>query len=183
MTKQKKIGSSYLIVSTLGENNPNALLLITEQIAESHCSIVECKASHLGEHLAGYFLLKGKWNQIAKAESILTHYAKTNAPLDIKLSRTSFEKINNQVMRYIVYAIALDEPSLVNQITEFFTNQNVTIHELNTHTYKARITEIPMFSLTMQISVATDFHIADLRDAFLTFADSLNIDAIMEPDK
>jgi len=40
-----------------------------------------------------------------------------------------------------------------------------------------------MFSVNMSIGIPSDVHIAGLRDEFMEFCDSLNLDAVMEPIK
>ena len=40
-----------------------------------------------------------------------------------------------------------------------------------------------MFSVQMIVNVPTRIHLAQLREEFMDFCDSLNLDAIMEPVK
>lgn len=183
MTKTKKIASSFLAVAVLGENTLQLLNQMTEIISSANCTVINFSATVLGEQLAAHLLISGKWNQVAKAETLLSNFGKTNTALHIKLQRTEVQRPDCTSLPYSIYAIAVDGPGIIHKLIEFFAEQSIAISEINSHTYKARTTATPMLSLTMQIQISTDLHLADLRDSFMVFCDNFNIDAIMEPDK
>ena len=51
-------------------------------IRDCNCSIIEIRSSQLSHAAAGYILIQGNWNQIAKVEGTLEHIEKR---LDIKI--------------------------------------------------------------------------------------------------
>jgi glycine cleavage system transcriptional repressor len=52
-----------------------------------------------------------------------------------------------------------------------------------TASYAAAHTGAPMFSVHMSVGIPADLHIAALRDEFMDFCDSMNLDAVLEPIK
>ena len=65
----------------------------------------------------------------------------------------------------------------------FFSDKNINIEDMTTSSYAAAHTGTPMFSVRMNIGIPADIHIAALRDEFMDFCDSMNIDAVLEPIK
>ena len=61
--------------------------------------------------------------------------------------------------------------------------KNINIEDMTTNCYAAAHTGTPMFSVRMSIGIPANIHIAALRDEFMDFCDSMNIDAVLEPIK
>jgi len=57
------------------------------------------------------------------------------------------------------------------------------VGEVATRSYTAAQTGAAMFSLQMMINVPNRIHISQLREDFMDYCDSLNLDAILEPVK
>ena len=55
--------------------------------------------------------------------------------------------------------------------------------EMSTRSYAAAHTGTPMFALHITANIPASQHIAGLRDEFLDFCETLNMDATMEPTK
>ena len=55
--------------------------------------------------------------------------------------------------------------------------------EVSTRSYAAAHTGAPMFAVQIVINVPGKLHVAQLREEFMDFCDSLNLDAILEPVK
>ena len=79
--------------------------------------------------------------------------------------------------------MCLDQQGIVYQLTGFFIERDIEIAELNTRSYPAAHTGAPMFAVLMAIKIPAQAHISTLREEFLEFCDSINLDAIMEPVK
>ncbi len=62
----------------------------------------------------------------------------------------------------------------------FFASRGVDIGEVATRAYAAAHTGAPMFSVQMIVNVPTRIHVSQLREEFMDFCDSLNLDAILE---
>jgi glycine cleavage system transcriptional repressor len=84
---------------------------------------------------------------------------------------------------YSVEAVSIDQPGIVHQVANFFSGRNINIQEMQSMRYAAAHTGTPMFTMQILISIPADVHIASLREDFLDFCETLNIDATMEPLK
>ncbi|RMD68932.1 MAG: glycine cleavage system protein R, partial [Gammaproteobacteria bacterium] len=69
------------------------------------------------------------------------------------------------------------------EVADFFARRRINIQELNTDSYRAPHTGTPIFNMTMRVDIPADTSIGALREAFMTFCDELNLDAVMEPVK
>lgn len=179
----KPAKNHYLAVTTLGKDKPYVINQVTDAIASTGCNVHECRVTALGQLWAGHFFISGHWNEIAKAETLLPKVSK-QYELSTNIKRTDNPlDPNKNCLPYAIYVVALDEAGTIAQITNFFSEQDIHILELNCHTYIARQTQARMLSLNMVISIPEDVHIADIRDRFTEFCDDLNFDAIIEPEK
>ena len=71
---------------------------------------------------------------------------------------------------------AMDHPGIVSGVTRFFSDRSVNIRELTTETTRAAHTGAPVFNLTMELEVAADDLIGDLREAFVAFCAAESLD-------
>jgi glycine cleavage system transcriptional repressor len=83
----------------------------------------------------------------------------------------------------MVEVVAMDHPGIVHSLAGFFSQRDINIEDMVTSTYAAAHTGTTMFSVSMSVGIPTDIHIASLREEFMEFCDSLNLDAVMEPIK
>jgi len=133
----------------------------------------------LGGEFAVIMMVSGAWDAIAKLENSLPALSK-----ELKLTTTikhTQERDSSPSLAYSVNVVALDNPGIVHEIAQYFSQQNINIDDLQTGTYSAPHTGTQMFNLNMTIRLASDTHIASLREAFMDFCDELNLDAIIEP--
>ena len=65
----------------------------------------------------------------------------------------------------------MDHPGIVHQVANFFSSQNINIHNLDTFTERAPHTGTPIFSLGMEVEVPPEIRIVELRDDFFYFCD------------
>ena len=70
----------------------------------------------------------------------------------------------------------MDHPGIVSGVTRFFSERGVNIRELSTETVRAAHTGAPVFNLMMEIEVADDSGIDDLRDGFEAFCAAEGLD-------
>jgi glycine cleavage system transcriptional repressor len=73
--------------------------------------------------------------------------------------------------------------SEVAGLSGFFASRSIDIIEVSTRGYPAAHTGAPMFAVQMIINVPSKLQVAQLREEFMDFCDSLNLDAILEPVK
>ena len=86
---------------------------------------------------------------------------------------------------YLPYKIAinnLDEPGLLQKITEFFALQELTIQDLNATTYVAEF-GAELAQIDIKIKIPSDIHIPSLREQFDVLCYNENLDASLTPHK
>src|SRR2546429_4155173 len=71
----------------------------------------------------------------------------------------------------------------VSGLSGFFATRGIDIAEVSTRSYPAAHTGAPMFAVQMIVNVPSRIHVAHLREEFMEFCDTLNLDAILEPVK
>jgi glycine cleavage system transcriptional repressor len=99
------------------------------------------------------------------------------------VQRTGAKSSAAQMLPYVVEVVSADKPGVLYQLAEFFSTRGITVEQLTSSRYKAMQTGTEMFSAQITIGIPAKTHIASLRDDFLEFCDSLNLDAIMDPMK
>ena len=72
---------------------------------------------------------------------------------------------------------------MVSAIAGFCSSRGIDIAEVATRSYPAAHTGEQMFSVQMVVNVPSRLHLAHLREEFMEFCDSMNLDAILEPVK
>ena len=103
--------------------------------------------------------------------------------LTILTKRTAGQRQEQSSLPYTVNVVSLDHPGIVSHLAEFFSNRNINIQDLYTDSYPAAHTGTPMFTATLTVNIPGNISIAGLREEFLDFCDSLNLDGILEPSK
>jgi len=71
----------------------------------------------------------------------------------------------------------------VHHLASFFSQRNINIEDMSTSSYAAAHTGTPMFAVHMSVGIPAEIHIAALRDEFMEFCDTMNLDAVLEPIK
>ncbi len=178
----KQNNAQYLVISALGKDRPGIVNRITSPITDSGCNIADSRMSILGGEFAIQMLVEGPWNAISKLEQQLPAL-EAELELTIISKHTEHESDKSNIMPYAVNVIALDHPGIVNQLAGFFSGRNINIHDLYTDSYRAAHTGTQMFSANMTVHIPADVPIAQLREEFLDFCDSMNLDAALEPLK
>ncbi|HVV68948.1 MAG TPA: ACT domain-containing protein [Gammaproteobacteria bacterium] len=164
---------------------PNQQLVIKQLvylIAKNQCHIEESRFAFLGGEFAGVLRIAGNWNSIAKLEAALNNISPEHL-IKIEVKRSETAKIEGKFLPYMAQVIALDTPSLVYEITHFFSDQSIQIIDLQTDPFKTNHANTMMLTLSMRINVPAHINIADLREQFMVLCDELNVDGILEPEK
>jgi glycine cleavage system transcriptional repressor len=174
--------NSHLVISALGNDRPGIVNQLSKAIYELDCNITDSRMTVLGGEFAVLLLVAGPWNQLAKLED---HVPELQEKLDLRVTtkRTEERTGNANLLPYGVDVVSLDHPGIVYSLASFFSDKNINIEDMTTSSYAAAHTGTPMFSVRMSIGIPADIHIAALRDEFMEFCDSMNIDAVLEPIK
>jgi glycine cleavage system transcriptional repressor len=175
-----------LSITALGSNQINFIVEILPAIRDCNCSILEIRSSRLGKSAAAYLLVQGNWNQVAKLESTLDSIQKR---LDIKLNvlrpeqKDKEKEKDKDCLPYSLETISLDRDNVVESITSFLFDREISIEEISGSSYQAAYIQSAVFSTKFIILIPSQLPLLTLREEFLDFCDQLNIDAILEPVK
>lgn len=174
--------NNQMVLSALGKDRPGLVDQLTGAIFDLDCNISDSRMTVLGGEFAILLLVEGPWNQLARLESHIPDLEK-NLGLTIISRYTEPAEAPEESLPYTVDVVALDHPGIVHNLAAFFSQRNINIIDLNTTRYAAPHTGTAMFAVHMNIGVPARSAIGELREEFLEFCDSLNLDAVMEPYK
>lgn len=172
----------HLAVSAVGTDRTGIVHELSRVITECGGSISESRMANLGAEFAMLLLISGNWHSLAKLETELKKLGET-AGLTINVKRTEPRGARTDMVPYSVDVVCVDQTGIVTSLAGFFSSRSIDIAELATRVYSAAHTGATMFSVQMIVNVPTRIHLAHLREEFMDFCDSLNLDAIMEPVK
>jgi glycine cleavage system transcriptional repressor len=165
----------HLAVSAIGNDRTGMVHELTRVISDCGGNIAESRMAALGSEFAMLLLVSGNWHTLARIESELVRLAET-AALSVHVKRTD-------MLPYSVDIVSLDQTGIVAGLSGFFASRGIDICEVSTRSYAAAHTGAPMFAVQIVINVPGKLHVAQLREEFMDFCDSLNLDAILEPVK
>jgi glycine cleavage system transcriptional repressor len=172
----------HLAVSAIGGDRTGMVHELTRVISECGGNISESRMASLGTEFAMLLLVSGNWHALAKLETELKRLAETSN-LSIHLKRTEPRAARTDMLPYSIDVVCLDQTGIVSGLSGFFSSRGIDIAEVSTRSYPAAHTGAPMFSVQMIVNVPSRIHVAHLREEFMEFCDSLNLDAILEPVK
>jgi glycine cleavage system transcriptional repressor len=172
----------FLAVSALGKDRAGLAHDVVRTIADCGASINESRMVCLGGEFAMQMLVTGNWHCVARLESELARLAETHS-LSLQLKRTEARGLREDHIPYSIDVIGPDQPGIAAGLAGFFTSRSVEISEVATRSYAAMQTGAHMFSVQMMVNVPTRIPIAQLREDFMDYCDSQNLDAILEPVK
>ena len=172
----------HLAVSAIGSDRTGMVHELTRVISECGGNITESRMASLGTEFAMLLLVSGNWHALAKLETELKRLAETNG-MSVHLKRTEPRSPRTDMLPYSIDVVCLDQSGIVSGLSGFFSSRGIDIAEVSTRSYPAAHTGAPMFSVQMIVNVPSRIHVAHLREEFMEFCDSLNLDAILEPVK
>jgi glycine cleavage system transcriptional repressor len=173
---------NHLLVSALASNEVPLATMLTRRVLDAGCNLLEARVAQLGREVSVQLLAAGSWDAIVKFESALQRVAREES-IQLTVKRTASRVLTNNAMPYAVEVVAADKPGILFSLCEFFARRGISIEALTCGRYKAQITGADMFQAQASIGVPQNTHIAALRDDFLEFCDSQNLDALLEPIK
>jgi len=171
-----------LAITVLGNKSNDFLAETLSAISACQCSILELRTSNLMQITALYLLMDGNWNHIAKLEGMLDVIAKRLA-LQISFLRPESESSMPEGVPYMLETISMDKKDLLFAVTAFLLERGIVIEEITASRHQAAFFNNIVFSSKFILLAPDDVRILTLREEFLDFCDTLNIDAILEPIK
>jgi len=173
---------NHLVISALGNDRPGIIDELSKAVYDLGLNITDSRMTVLGGEFAILLLVDGQWNQLAKLETTVSELEQ-QLGLTIITRRTEPKTVGANLLPYAVEVVSLDHPGIVHHLARFFSERGINIEELTTSSYAAAHTGTPMFAVQMHVGIPSDLHIAAIRDEFMGFCDSMNLDAILEPLK
>ena len=172
----------HLAISAIGADRTGMVHELTRIISDCGGNIAESRMAALGSEFAMLLLVNGNWHALARIESELARLAESSS-LSVHLKRTEPKATRTDMLPYSVDIVSLDQAGIVAGLSGFLAGRGIDVSEVSTRAYAAAHTGAPMFAVQMVIQVPTKLPIAQLREEFMEFCDSLNLDAILEPVK
>ena len=173
---------NYLVISALGKDRPGIVDELSRTILDEGCNIADSRMTVLGGEFAIMLMVDGNWNTLTKLEDAVPEL-ENKLGLTIIAKRTGDKQSGDALLPYGVEVVAMDHPGIVHHLASFFSKRDINIEDLSTSSYAAAHTGTPMFSVQMTVGIPSTIHIATLRDEFMEFCDSMNLDAVLEPIK
>ena len=171
-----------LTISALGNQSAHFIAEIIAAVTSCESKVLELRTSRLAQVTATYMLVEGNWNHIAKLESILEGLQK-RLEINIQTLRTESHHKESEGIPYSLETISLDRDNVIEDITSFLFDREISIEEINASSYQAPYIQTPIFSTKFILCIPPEVRLLALREEFLDFCDNLNIDAIIEPIK
>jgi len=172
----------FLAISAIGKDRPGLAYDLVHTIAECGAGISESRMLPLGGEFAMQLLVSGNWHAVARVESELARLAES-AGLALNLRRTEPRTLREDHIPYSIDVIGPDQNGIVAGLAGFLTARQIEIAEVASRGYAAAQTGAAMFAVQMMINVPARQPIAGLREDFMEYCDSQNLDAILEPVK
>lgn len=171
-----------LIISVIGSDQALMLTQLCTFTSKYNGNIEYSNMASFGNEFVLTLLVTGQWNTIAKLEAALPGLEKNlNSPILYK--RVAVEKNTETFLPYIIEVIALNHPGILQEITEFFVEQNIPIASMHTQIEPIKNSDARLFSLNMKILIPGDISISEMREQFILLCDDFNLDGVMEPEK
>lgn len=172
----------YLILTAIGRDSSGTLAHLSKVFAKHQCDIIETKLQRVGQDLILLIALKGSWHAIAKLEAHLPTLEK-RTHLSFQSKRTENPSILPEGLPYQAHIIGEDKPGILAALLQFFSKHHIDIDQFSAETFTPPKTRTSMCSLTMLVRIPIGSHLANVRDAFLTFCEEKNLDAMLDPLK
>jgi glycine cleavage system transcriptional repressor len=174
--------SSLIVISAIGSDRPGIVQALSGAVLARDGNILDSRMTVLGGEFAVLMLVSGNDSSLARLEQD-RESLEQSLDLQLTLKRTRQREPGRQALPYHVEVVAMDHPGIVHDIANFFSGRGINIDDLHTGTYAAPHTGTPMFSLHMTLSVPAEESIPKLRDAFMDFCESRNLDANLTPHR
>lgn len=176
------MSEQHLVITCVGKDRLGLVDQLTDVILQANGNLIDSRMTVLGEDFAIITLVSGSWDTIAKLEDSLKSLAEKET-LNITTRRTELKQEQSASMPYLIDAVSVDSPGIVNRMAEFCATHQINIEDLSTNRYAAPHTGTPMFAVHMTIAVPGEIHLTTLREDFFNFCDENNLDAMIEPIK
>lgn len=173
---------TFLVLQAFGTDKPGALESLSKVCAQAGCQILDSRWVVLGDTFSFGALLRGSWSAVAKLEAGLPKLEK-KLNSSIIFRRTEPTAHTTKALPYAIEVISAERPGVIQDVTSFLVSQKIGIVDMQSETYAAPRTTLPMLLLKMTVSIPAKRSISLFRDDFFTYCEEHQLDATMEPYK
>ncbi len=174
-----------LAISVLGDKAEGFIAEILSAFSSCQCSVLELRTANLTGITSVYALIDGNWNHVAKLEGLL-EVMRSRFQVQISFFRPQ-DSVSTSVLEkgvpYTLETISMEKKDLLFELSAFLFERGIIIDEISASLHSAVLFNNQVFSTRFLLLVPPNVRILSLREEFLDFCDSLNIDAILEPIK
>lgn len=160
----------YLVVTAIGTDRPGIVNQVVQHVSECGCNIVDGRLAILGNEFTFIMLLSGDWNAMTQIEHSLP---RRSVELDLitMMKRTAPHKQAAFPLQAEAEIWMTDEPGIISQCTQFFSDQGWDIQSLRSET----LTEQPTPILKANFQLGLPDHAAgqEAEHVFSAFCQSL----------
>ncbi|MFK5894052.1 MAG: ACT domain-containing protein [Pseudomonadota bacterium] len=168
-----------LIISAIGQDRPGLVNQLSNLIIQNNGSIDDSRMTVLAGEFAIIIKVSADKDKLIDLQNSL----KLEMPkigLDY-LSKMSNKAIpTERLIPYNITVLAIDNPGIVNNLSDYFSKLNINIIRLQTDCYPAPHTGTPMFSMKMTISLFENVNISTIKENFIELCEELNLDTTFE---
>ena len=168
-----------LAVTAIGPDRTGLVRDVSQIVTDAGGNIQESRMIALGSEFALLMLVAGNWHAVGKIGEKLEQLQK-QGDLTITI-RDSAPRTDRKSAPYTIDIVTLDREGIVFGLSEFFAGRELEIAEMNSRRYPAPHTGAPMFSVQMTINIPSNVRVSTVRDEFLEYCETENLDAIIEP--
>ncbi len=174
-----------LAITLLGKKSTFFIADVVAAITACRCTIIDLNAAHFSSTtFAGYLLVEGTWNCVAKLENVLDSLQRRLA-IQIQVLHTdntdNVELSKPDYIPYRIETIAMDQEDVVHDILTFLTAQHILVAEIKSSCYPAPYTQTRLLSMTFIVFIPPIIQLLSFRDDLFAFCENCNVDAIFEP--
>jgi glycine cleavage system transcriptional repressor len=168
-----------LAITAIGPDRAGLVRDLSQAVTSAGGSIRESRMIALGSEFAVLMLVAGNWHTVSKIQSQLASLQQQSG-LTVTVRETQ-PRPAETAAPYLIDVVTIDHEGIVFGLSNFFAGRGLEISEVSTRRYNAPHTGAPMFAVQMTVNVPRSIHVATLREEFIEYCDTQNLDAVMEP--
>jgi glycine cleavage system transcriptional repressor len=162
------------VIATVAEDRPGIVSELSTIVHDLGLNIEDSRMTVLGGEFAVLMSVAGEDTALTELDSKLREQAASGG--FAYLFRKTGDRTQKKHHLFSATVEAMDHPGIVSAVARFFSDRGVNIRELTTEFARAAHTGAPVFNLTMEIEVAADDAIGELRNAFDAFCVAESLD-------
>lgn len=170
----------YLLISALAVKPIELTSLLSRSCLDNRCAIVSTQLTRHGEYSALLLQVAGNWDALARLENSLPALAQREN-ITLCMTRSNVHVKRSRALPYVAYVNSVYRAEIIHEICQFFLNHRIELENMACDTYQEPHTNTSMLNANFTVTLPVDTQISWLRDQFLDFAESLNLDAMIEP--